>query len=290
MRIEDILKSASVRYLRAGEDHHAREGWIQLECPFCGKGSGKHHLGVNLKGGYANCWKCGSHSLNSVFASVLDVSFREAKSLTGKVDKLPEERGKKRGTLKIPKFVEGMKPIHRKYLRNRGYDPKQVRDLWGAKGIGRATGSLSWRIFIPIRYKGKTVSWTTRSVSDSGLRYLSASEDQEEIPHKELLYGEDFCVNSCVIVEGPLDVWRIGPGAVGTCGTGYSRAQVLKMSKYPLRVIVYDSEPTAQRRAERLMDMLSGFDGETINVELESGDPGEATDEEVREIRKLAEI
>ena len=45
----------------------------------------------------------------------------------------------------------------------------------------------------------------------------------------------------------------------GTLGVGYSRAQLLRISKYPLRAVCFDSEPAAQERARQLCEELGDF-------------------------------
>src|SRR5260370_26008807 len=119
-------------------------------------------------------------------------------------------------------------------------------------GIGLAV-HLAWRLYIHITYRDKTVSWTTRSLSDKHeRRYISSSSSTEALPSKSLLYGEDYCKHSIVVVEGPLDVWTIGEGAVATLGTNYTRKQLEKIAKYPYRTIAYDDEPAAQEQAKRM--------------------------------------
>jgi len=61
---------------------------------------------------------------------------------------------------------------------------------------------------------------------------------------------------------------------------------VLRLSRYPVRGVCFDSEPAAQRRAHELVDLLSAFEGETFNIQIDSKDPGCATDSEVATIRK----
>jgi hypothetical protein len=106
---------------------------------------------------------------------------------------------------------------------------------------------------------------------------------------KDLLYGEDYCRDAIVVTEGPTDAWRIGPGAVATFGLAYSRAQVLRISRYPLRVICFDSEPEAQRQARRMRDELTAFPGETVIVRLDSKDAASAKPKEVRQLREFLE-
>lgn len=192
----------------------------------------------------------------------------------------------KRGSsVVLPNELGPLLPAHIQYLKQRGFNPEKLIRLWGIQGIGLSK-QLSWRIFIPIILNGETISWTTRSISDNGLRYITASPLEESENHRELIYGEDHVRHSVVVVEGPIDVWRIGPGAVATMGTGYSRAQLLRISKYPLRCICFDSENTAQRRARQLANDLSSFSGVTTIAELSAADPGSADKKEIQELRR----
>jgi DNA primase len=200
---------------------------------------------------------------------------------------LPKPEQKKRAGLKLPKGLGLLKTQHRRYLKNRKFNPKELEALWNLQGIGVAA-RLAWRLFIPITLDGQVVSWSTRSLSDDHEgRYITASPNEEAVDHKSLLYGEDLVRgNAIIIVEGPTDAWRIGPGSVATLGTGYSRAQVKRMTSYAVRAICFDSEPAAQRRAGRLADLLEPFPGETVVVELDAEDPGKASPREVRLLRK----
>jgi hypothetical protein len=110
------------------------------------------------------------------------------------------------------------------------------------------------------------------------------------VPRNRLLYGWDYVRQGVIVVEGPTDVWRVGPGAVGTLGLSVSATQIALLSKVPTRVICFDTEPQAQRRASALADALSVMPGTTYKVELDSADPGKATRKEIRRLRKLAEL
>ena len=288
MKFIEILQTLNIPYMTEG-NHHCRAGWIQLDCPFCGKGAGKYHMGYSIRGNFVSCWKCGGHSLVASIAEAADVPRKQAaKLLEDLVTEASNELtpDKRRGKLVLPKGLGPLLPRHVRYLRGRGFDPEQLEKLWKVQGIGLSS-KLSWRVFIPIIYRGETVSWTTRAVQrDAALRYVSASEEQEAIPHKTLLYGEDYVRHACCIVEGPIDAWRIGPGCVATCGTGYSRAQVLRMSRYLVRAICFDNEPVAQQRARKLANMLSVFPGETMICTLDAKDAAEASDKEIKLLRK----
>jgi len=193
-----------------------------------------------------------------------------------------------RGRLTLPKRLEPLGPAHKRYLRDRGFTPEALERLWQLQGIG-PVGRLMWRVFIPIHLRGELVSWTTRTIGNGELRYVSASPEEESFSHKDILYGADRASSTIIVVEGPADVWAFGPGAVATLGVVVSRAQFLEMSAYPVRYICFDSSREAQKRAGELATRLKAFKGETYQVELESGDdPGSADPDEIREVRKLA--
>lgn len=288
MDLSDILERYNVDV--AGADHrHARPGWLQVDCPFCGEGSGKYHLGFNLAHAYANCWQCGSHPLLKTLAELTGERYDVLKGLTGKLDRFRLAEGdeaKPRGKLVLPERVGPMMRCHRDYLAGRGFDPDELERLWELQGIGIAE-RLQWRIFIPIRWRGKVVSWTTRAIGDRiSLRYVAAAPDEESISAKTILYGADYVRHAVLVTEGPTGPWRFGPGTVATLGLGHTSMQANRIARWPFRFICFDNEPEAQKRARKLADDLSVMPGETHVVYLDSPDPGSATDKEVRQIRR----
>jgi hypothetical protein len=286
---EDLLISQNIS-IAPSNHHHSREGWIQIDCPFCGKNSNKYHMGYNAQFGIFNCWKCGYHSRIDTITSLFNISPDKAKKLFSKIKFIRFSGVKKQagGKLKIPKNVKQMQSAHRNYLKNRNFNPDLLEELWNLQGIGLAE-KLQWRLFIPIYSEGEMVSWTTRSLINSGIRYLSAPPESEILSHKSLLYGEDYARHAIVICEGPADVWKIGPGAVATFGTSISTAQINRMIRYPIRGICFDNENTAQKRAKKLYETLSFFEGRTEIIKLKSKDAGEASAKEIKQIRKLLE-
>jgi DNA primase len=176
---------------------------------------------------------------------------------------------------------------HRRYLRERGFDPNEVVRLWGVRGICMAA-RCGWSLWIPVHLRGEVVSWTTRSVSHQVVtRYVSAREDEEAVALKHCLYGLDYVRHSTVVVEGPTDAWRVGPGATATMGTAFTREQVALLAEIPRRAICFDRGRAAQGRAARLYEVLEGCPGETRMAELETGDDAASADAgEVAELRE----
>lgn len=292
MQLAELLKSRGVTVKLTGEHHHARKGWAQLDCPFCGQGTGKFHMGLSLSGNYFHCYQCGKLDRVEVISLLLGIDKGEAFGILKDSDSTSPTDAPTRlnkGRLRLPPALGPLGPRHCLYLRGRGFDkPKALARLWGLKGIGLVIPMrLSWRIFIPIRVNGKTVSWTTRSIlKNAASRYYTASPDEEIVSSKSVLYGEDLVNNAICVVEGPVDAWKIGPGAVATCGLGFTQAQLVRMAKYPVRGICFDNEPNAQLRAERLADSLSAFPGKTFVLQLDAKDAGDAGPHEIKQIRR----
>lgn len=291
MTIFDLLDRFNVPYAAPGTTPHVRPGWCGVVCPFCGRNSSNFGLGFNLDKRFWTCWKCGPKKAADVLAELLGVSDREARqlaaSLTGEFDRTPARGDAPRGAYKPPKPLGPLRKVHRDYLRSRRLDPGDLERVWGVQGIGLHK-TLAWRVFIPVVLGGEPVSWTTRATGDHPRRYWSAAPGEEKVPHKELLFGEDLVKHAVIAHEGPLDVLATGPGAVCTFGTNYTRGQVLRLSRFPVRYVCFDAEDKAQEVARRLCDELSVFPGQTHNVVLDTGkDSCEASDKERSQLRRL---
>ena len=288
MDIPTLLSDNRVPFFDGRGHHHCRPGWLQLDCPYCGNNSGKFHLGFNKDRHYFVCWKCGGLPLIKTIADILRIPYKKAAAICKDLDApaLRTEITIARGTLRLPLGLGDLLPQHIAYAESRKLNIQQLTDVWHVRGLGVAS-RLSWRLFIPIEFRGEVVSWTTRSIKPSAtLRYIAAAPEEEILPRTQLLYGADLVRHAVVITEGPADVWAIGPGAVCTFGTGYSQGQLLQLVEYPIRYVCYDSEPAAQRRAEKLVNDLSAFPGETYNIVLDAKDAGSATEKELRKLRK----
>jgi hypothetical protein len=286
MTLQEILEQYRVEFKTDGEHHHCTPGFLQVDCPYCSPSSSKWRLGLAKVGQVARCWVCGSHSHIQTLMLLLNEPFPVVSELLKGVPYQHIQKTKPAGKLVLPDGVGPLQLAHRNYLRERRFEVKKLERIWSLQGIGISAG-FAWRIFIPIILGRETVSWSTRSISsDAKLRYKNAEPSQEKLSAKTLLYGEDYCQHSVVVVEGFFDVMRIGPGAAATMGVVYSKEQVLRISKFPRRAICFDNEPMAQRRAEELCDLLEPFPGSTYRVQLDAADPGEASDREVDRLRQ----
>ncbi len=287
MSLRKFIENEGVPIAPSGH-HHSRPGWIQIDCPFCGRGSNKYHFGIPERGWTGNCYRCGPRGTVEALSVLLNRPPKQIFKETRDLDQLKAVSFKPipGGKLILPKGIGPLSNAHRSYIKSRNLDPDVLESLWGVRGIGLAS-RLSWRLFIPITFRGETVSWTTRSIAENAeLRYISASPKEEKICHKSILFGMDLATTVIAINEGPLAAVAIGPGGVATCGTGYTKEQLELMSRYPVRVVCFDAEPIAQRRAKKLCAELESLPGETYNVTFSAKAADDAPKEEIREFRK----
>jgi hypothetical protein len=278
----------------AGEGHrHYREGWINVECPFCISDPGHegYHLGYELDGNYFVCWRCGWHPVSKTIALLLNVSEDEAKVLARKykiniptLSKTPQIRLNK-VNFQIPLGVTDLMDVHRKYLINRNFDPDEIIRTWNIKGIG-PFGKLNYqnkfldykyRIFIPIMWNGKIVSFDSRDITDKHkAKYMACPAELEIISHKEIIYcKQEALMDTAIVVEGPTDVWRFGINSVAVSGIKYTPKQVQLLAKMFKRISVcFDgNEPQAKQQANKLVSELKFRNVDAFRVDI-IGDPG----------------
>lgn len=291
MSIEDQLieffKVNRVPHKTAGQDKHVRAGWVGIPCPLCGDNGG-YHMGIHVHFVYASCWLCGKHSFYDV-VKALGLQWSDIKHVRDSVEKVSNKfDNKKRGRYRPPLDLMPLTGRHRTYLKGRNVD---VDADWFVKckvqSIGPGDPRYKYRIFLPVLLGTKEVSFTTRSTLATGQRYLSASAACEELPHKDLLYNEDLVKSVIMVHEGPMDALAVGPGAVATFGTSYTKNQINRIGRYPKRFICFDNEPVAQRRAEQLADELSVLPGVTFNIRLDAKDAASAPSAERARLRRL---
>jgi len=287
----ELLKDLDVKYATPGDSKHVSHGWVGLVCPFCDQGAGNYGLGINLENGKVTCWKCGGHYLSHVLAVITGRSEKDCARLVKGLEPATNRfRVRKCGAYEAPTTYP-LGRAHKDYLNSRlansGFKVEDVELLWGLKATSD-WGWLNWRIFIPITLEGNPVSWTTRHIGTDGQRYVTAGLEQSSVPPKDVLYGADIARNAISVHEGPVDAWCVGVGGTCTLGVGYSNAQVRQVAQFQKRVICFDSEPEAQKRARKLCADLAVFPGETINVMLQTGkDAASCSARELRRLRAL---
>lgn len=290
--IERLCRDYKIPSIESGH-HHCHDGWIQLHCPQCAGGKGGWHLGYNLERGNFNCWRCGPIKVTDAIAGLLHLSRREdiykvlKEYQKGEEPLAKKEKVDRRGPVPRPPGLAPLQAQHKKYLKRRGFDPDRIVDEWGALGTAHLSGEWNWRVVCPIcEQEGQVVAYLGRSISDEAKpKYRMTRDEDVLVDPRSLLYGiHRVQRDAVVIVEGPTDVWRLGPGAVALLGIDWKKEQANRLRKFHRRYILFDPDDNAQQRADALANHLSLFEGETEIVTGLSTDPGDLSDRKAQKV------
>lgn len=184
------------------------------------------------------------------------------------------------------------------YLSSRGFDPAELYDEWGVTYAtdvpARSRGAMcQGRIIVPVRRDGAMVGWQARYAGDLDWKAAGVPKYLTYFPKSLVVYGIDEAekADTLVLLEGVIDVWRYGPGAVCGLGKGLSQDQAhllaSRLRDRPL-VLVPDqddpgSEPAFFRAASDLASC--GYKGRISVAELPAGkDPA---DLDARTLRRI---
>ena len=285
MNIQKLYDDFSIPYA-SSEDRHYRDGWINIECPFCSGDNPGYHLGWEEDGNHFNCWRCGGHRTSTTVAKLLKVTEKVAKHILRqyKVGRTITKEAKvtiRKKAHRLPSNTEPLSARHKNYLIERGFDPDYLEQKYGLLGTGPVSSldniNFKFRIVAPIYWNGKQVSFQARDITDRNkLKYITCPKDRELVFHKDILYGKTpFLTDTGIIVEGITDVWRFGDYSLATFGIEYTHTQVRLIATMFKRVaVIFDSETQAIIQANKLVGELKfrGVNAWRVSID---GDPGE---------------
>jgi len=274
---------------------HFRYGWVNTHCPFC-SGSKNYHLGYNLSNGYFFCWRCGWKPTKLALSGVLGrderVAAKLAKDYASSFVQIQKQNdiGPRPDKCPLPRGSKQLLPIMGRYLRDRGFDPDCLVRVWGLLGTDQSADlRWRWRIIIPIYHDRQLVSYTSRALSNKILdKYRACPQKDEVLHHRDTLYGLDKALTDTgVVVEGPADVWRIGPGAVGLFGDQVTPAQRILLRRFRRLFILLDGDDAGRSAGEKIAWQMGGFGLEVRQIILPDGrDPGSLSEQEARDLRQ----
>jgi len=249
----------------------ARNGWVNVACPFCGD-TGKH-MGYHAEFNAFSCWRCGKHGVKETLVLLFKCSPSDAIGFMREFGLRQTAQNRplvaRPATFRLPPDFRPLGKVHRAYIDARGFSSAVLEDLWDVMGTSN-TGTYKYRLGIPIVYNGVPVSYTTRDITGRAKnKYMSCPVDKEAVHHKDILYGLDKVPKDRVlVVEGPTKVWRLGRGSVATFGIKFTKAQIEILRTFKHRFVLFDNEPLADRQARRLADALAMFSGKTEMLRL----------------------
>lgn len=302
--MEELYKFDLIAYLQdkgieySEDGKNTTSGWTEVNCPFCGDDPSMH-LGISPER-LLNCWRCGAKgSVLKYIRAIENCSWAQAKKVTSnyvddslqhlKTDIMERSTREGKGTI-LPEGIENLSEIHYQYLEERGYDPIYIERKYKLKALGRALKhedrKFQFRLIIPIIQNNIVVNFTARDFAGTRIpKYINQSNENAIVPMKNCVYNIDSVRDTVLVLEGVTDVWRMGDGSVAMMGVEFTTKQLnLLLQKKPKRAFVmFDAEEQAQKRANKIANVLSGF-AKTEILELKNGDPGELTQEEADEI------
>lgn len=291
--IEAWLKANNVPYDTGGKN--VQSGWLAVNCPFCDDHS--NHLGINPETNGINCWRCPAKGtvisyvmkLKRIYAHEAISELKKRTHRQMRVDSRSfefERLPKSEKHLRLPLYSQKhFENYHAKYLSGRGFDPEYLTKKFDLMFTG-PFGDYRTRIIVPIYMRRQIVSFTTRDVTDQAhIPWVHGKPDHVIFSPKECLYNIDTVEDTALVVEGASDVWRIGDGTVATFGDKYTPEQVRLLRNVKRAFVLFDTEDEAQENASKLAYDLSVFVPEVHIYELDEGDPGNLSEDDVKEIR-----
>ena len=291
--IIQFCQDYNIQYWDQGKN--VSPGWVNVSCIWCGDDS--NHLGWNIYGSYFNCWKCGVHRLEATVQKILKITYQKALDIVWEYSKEVQHsqyvHAPKASATSISLPGTSLTKFHRKYLSNRKFDPDQIIRDYGVTGTGPKEewqGHLyELRIIIPIYFHQKLISFQGRDFTDKQKeRYKGCPLEKSVMNYKHVLYNWDNATSSrVVVVEGIVDVWRLGSGFVASFGTSMTSSQIHLLSSKEEVLFLFDPEPAAHKKAVEYASQLASMGIRTEVVELDGDqDPGDLTTAQAAEVRK----
>jgi hypothetical protein len=273
MLIKELLKDYNIEFWDSGKN--VTPGWVNISCPFCNDTS--NHGGFNPIKDYYNCWHCGWHRIEKVIAIILGITEYKAKAI---IQNYKTEFIKKEESRLTPTSISlpGKEPQlqHIKYLMKRGFEPLPLITKYQLLGTLYESRDYGYRIIIPILYKGKVVSFQSRSIAGNvDQRYKACAKEKEIIEHKKILYNLDNCnKKKVIVVEGVIDCWKLGNDCCCTFGVDYTKEQFLMLLQFEEVFICFDPDEPGQTAAIKLSNELGMLNKKVEIIKLET-DPGD---------------
>lgn len=291
--IRAYLDSMQVSYWEHGRN--VSKGWLGTQCIYCD--DSHNHLGIHLYYKNYSCWLC--HSTGSLVDLICDLESTTHHAALQRIEEYqsdilqePDPRNplQDEGQNILPYgCTNGLTQGQTKWLKQRRYDPETVQEKWGVVA-GPLVGPWCHRIMCPVKYGGRTMTWVGIDTTGTNkAKYKAAPVEESFMPIGELPYGIDHVQGDTVLlVEGMLDAWRIGYGAIAMFGMGVNDKKMRALIELPVKTyyIMFDAEELATKNAEDLGKTLRLATGRDVYIlHLGSGDPDNLDDETAKALR-----
>ncbi|MDY6957852.1 MAG: hypothetical protein SVK08_01710 [Halobacteriota archaeon] len=268
-----------------------KRGWIGIKCLWCSDRS--NHLGINLNSKAISCWKCPTKGtvlklvmkLENLSIESAVVVLKEFSSVALLAEKFQRNLSTIHASeLKFdPGFTSDIAPYCRRFLESRNFDPDYLFKKYGLMSAP-ITGKYKYCVIVPY-YSFKTpITFIARHTAKKV--YLNCPDELCTENAKQLLYGQEKCRDTVIVVEGVTDQWRIGDGSVALAGSGFTPRQVELLADFDRVFILFDPEDNAQQLAEKLQYLLVNHCHEVVILDLGvDHDPAELAPDDVKVLR-----
>lgn len=245
------------------------KGWYPFDCPYCG---GEKKMAVQFEFGYTKCWSCGAASnvcvfveqtencdyftakniLHSVTPSTLDLDLIQSIVVDTEVSDitLPE------GWQSIADGVGVLGDRARKYLEGRGFNIEEL----DFKGFGYCNEhhkefekDFFGYIIVPFKKDGLLSYYLGRDYIGNSIRYKNPPSDWVGIGKSEVIYNESalYLYKTVFVVEGWSDAETIGKNGTATLGWAFSKQQMDKYLKSPIKNLVFVPDAGKDKATEQ---------------------------------------
>ncbi len=293
--VEKFLEYYNISHKKSGKN--VGLNWIGIEeCPFCGLSG--YHFAINEQSSGFHCWGCGEKGSIIKYIKVL------LRCNTGKAFSIlkqfwnPELEFHIRETGKEVILPSGLKKVDKygkQYLANRGFDPEYIIEKYKLKQTGAGSflnhkgtrSDFQYRLFIPIYMFRELVSYTGRDYTKKREpRYQHPFLEACIVPPSSCIYNIDTVKDRFIALEGPTDVWRMGDETISLQGIETTKEQIRYLTELNIKkaVIMFDSGK--EDKARKLGYALKSVVPDVKIASLDSGDPGELSDEEAVKIKQ----
>ena len=289
--IQQLLNDYNIKYKTEGDN------WLNVECPICHHSGKRGYKGGFNTSGYYHCWNCGGHDFKYVLSLLLNIKKHIVDELLNNYDYRYEVLKNKKSNIIVKKIdlIGGeLRPIHKKYLKNRGLNPKQIISKYGIKGTLHYPPAYRYRIIVPIFHNKKLISYQARAVNkEEKLRWKGLSPQSSVMNYKYTLYGIDDVIGDKIgIVEGIIDQWKMGNNFVCSFGMTMTDYQLKLLLNFNTIFFLFDNDALykAKKYAKIINGLKNNVDIQVIDLEMKDKDPGDLSKKEVENIRKELKI
>jgi len=255
-------------------------------CPFCGA-TGKAYAAMGREFNAFSCWICHETNFNNAIKILTGItSYEEINQIYKRygviISGYSDTEIVRPTTISVP-GKEEMLLNSKKYLESRNFNAEYVWNKYQLKNTAMDS-SFGYRIVLPIILDSRVISFTARDYTNvQDTKYKSCPSLKEVYPHKNSLYNIDNAKgNNVVVVEGPMDAWRIGDGAVALFGTEFTLPQLILLAeRFDNIYFLFDGgESEALKQAERASTIITSVGKNSEVLEMEEGDPDEVFQDE----------